>query len=54
MSGPGNDHRDTDTAFVQIPFISAINTVAVEEIGIGAPFHMRAVIARKDDDGVII
>ena len=40
MSRPGNDHWNANATFVQIPFISTVNAVAVEEVGIGTPFPL--------------
>ena len=51
---PRDDHRYTDSSFVEVAFISAPDTVAIEEVRIGSSFHVRSVIAGKDDDGVVI
>jgi hypothetical protein len=38
--------------FIEISFVALQGTVAVKIIGICPPFHMRAIVGGKDDQGI--
>ncbi|MPN49856.1 hypothetical protein SDC9_197480 [bioreactor metagenome] len=54
MAFPRNNSRHTDSSFVQIAFVSAVDAVAIEKIGISPTFAMWAVITRKNDQCIFV
>ena len=54
VAWPAYDEGDADAALVGAAFLALKQTVAVEEIGVGAAFLMRSVVRREDNDGVLI
>ena len=53
MARPLDDHRHADAALVEVALVAAPGAVGVEEIRVGAAFEVRAVVAGKDDKGVL-
>lgn len=50
QTGTPGDHRHADSSFVHVALDAAQRAVAAEEVGIGAAFTVRSVVAREDDD----
>ena len=53
IRAPGN-HRNTDTAFINIPLDTFQRPVALEIIGVSSTFPVRAVVAGKNNDRILI
>ena len=51
---PARDHRHADPSFVQVALDAAKPARALEEWRLGAPFPVRAVVAREDDERLSI
>lgn len=54
VAWPAYDEGDANAALVGAAFLALKQTVAVEEIGVGAAFLMRSVVRREDNDGVLV
>ena len=54
LARPPDDHRHADAAVVHRPLVAAERPRAAEERGVGAPFLVRAVVAREEDDGIVL
>ena len=53
VSRPRDEQRHADAPFVEVALVAAQRAVAVEEVGVGAPFQMGPVVAGEEDDGII-
>src|SRR5690606_15163826 len=52
FSRPSGDHRCTDAAFIQIPFIALEGAVAVKEVRIRTSFYVGSVVGSKNNQGI--
>ena len=54
MSRPGHNHGNPDSSLIQIALIATPDTVAVEKIGIGSSFLMRAIVTCKNNKSILV